>query len=272
MNDKSYQQLLSERDNELEDRNEELEAQHEELTAAVEALAEKNKYLEKTKQELENRNREIDQIIYRTSHDLKSPITSLEGIFSLVLTDDKVGLKDYIDLAQKATENMKERITMLRRYSSALLIDVKLEPINCELLWEELQLDLFQITNYEKVKISFRKDRDLAFRADQERIKIMLYNLIKNSIEYRRAENARVEIKIRERNGKVQLQVSDNGPGICPDVQKDIFKMFYRGTNKSKGAGLGLYLCDRIAKMHDGEIALVSSENVGTIVTVTLPK
>jgi len=272
MSNNFYQKLLSESKKALEDRNEELEAQHEELTAAVEALAEKNKYLEKTKKELEDRNKEIDQIIYRTSHDLKSPITSLEGIFSLVLTDDKVDLEDYIDLAQKSTLDMKERIRMLRRYSRALLIDVKYTAIDFDKLWEELKLELAEISGYDKVKISFRNTLTSEIKGDYDRIIIMLFNLIKNSIDYRASDTPKVEVYLSERQDKLLLQVIDNGLGVCPDIQRKIFNMFYRGTNKSKGAGLGLYLCERIANMHKGDIRLVSSEDVGTTITVSFPK
>jgi len=103
-----YQQLLHEHEQELKERNEELEAQHEGLTAAIEALSKKNQYLEKTLKELDTRNREIDQIVYHASHDLKTPISSLEGIITLLATDKQTSVDDYFELAKKSTKNMKE--------------------------------------------------------------------------------------------------------------------------------------------------------------------
>src|SRR5688572_16348727 len=85
---------LMERESDLADRMEEIEAQKEELTAAVEELSRQNIKLEYALDELRERNRELDQILYRASHDLRSPITSIVGILNVLeyepLTDLQV--------------------------------------------------------------------------------------------------------------------------------------------------------------------------------------
>lgn len=263
--------LLSQKERELEERNEELEAQHEELTAAIEAMTQKNRYLEEALREINVRNREIDQIVYRVSHDLKAPITSLEGIFSLLSSDKDVELGEYLDLAHKSTAEMKQRLQMLTRYSNILVSEEKKERIDFDLLWRELQIDLHEIEGYDRVKINFKNKIKRPVLGDAGRINMILFNLVKNGIDFRNDHSPRVEVLILQDSNYIKVQVADNGLGIPAKIQDDVFKMFYRGSNHSKGSGLGLYLSARAVDLLKGEIHLASSLQVGTTVTVKIP-
>lgn len=269
-----FQKLLSEREQELSERNEELEAQHEELTAAVEALIDKNARLESALEELHTRNREIDQIVYRTSHDLKTPITSLEGLFDLMQVDGEMNMAEYIDLAKKSTDDMKRMLQMLVRYSNNLVQSVNIEEVHIGKLQAVLKNELCELNGYDDVKINWSTSRIKSFMSDFERIRLILFNLIKNSIDFRKigAGNTRIEIKFQEKNGIVKMLVSDNGIGIPQGIQEEVFDMFFRGTNQSKGSGLGLYLCKRNVDILDGKLNLMSSEQIGTTVQVDIPQ
>jgi signal transduction histidine kinase len=265
----NYKNLLTERESDLEDRNEELEAQHEELTAAVEAMIIKNNYLEKTLEELNTRNSEIDQIVYRSSHDLKSPITSLDGLFMLMETD-KDNLNDYLERAKQASGTMKHILQMLVLYSDSLVSDVSYETIEMEGLWSRVKKELKEIVGYNEVKISFDTNQDI-FLGDAARLKLVLFNLIKNGIDFKNKNNARIDVRFIFKSECFKIQVSDNGMGIPNQLHSDIFKMFFRGSNDSKGSGLGLYLCKRAVELMSGKINVVSSENIGTTITIELP-
>lgn len=101
----------------------------------------------------------------------------------------------------------------------------------------------------------------------------MLKNLIDNSIKYRKENinDAFIKISIADENGEVKITVADNGIGIPDNLQKDIFKLFYRATKKSTGLGLGLYTVNKIAKKLEGQIKFSSKENEGTSFTIYLP-
>jgi len=269
-----FQKLLSEREQELSERNEELEAQHEELTAAVEALIDKNARLESALEELHTRNQEIDQIVYRTSHDLKTPITSLEGLFDLMQVDGETNMEEYVDLAKKSTDDMKRMLQMLVRYSNNLVQSVNIEEVHIDRLQQVLEEELCELSGYDEVKINWSTSSIKSFKSDFERIKLILYNLIKNSIDFRKfgVGNTRIEIKFQEKHGVTKILVSDNGIGIPQNIQEEVFNMFFRGTNQSKGSGLGLYLCKRNVDLLDGKLNLMSSEQVGTTVQVDIPQ
>ena len=70
----------------------------------------------------------------------------------------------------------------------------------------------------------------------------------------------------------IKIVLSDNGTGIAPDIQKKVFEMFYRGTNTSKGSGLGLYIVKNAVKKLSGSILLESKEGEGTTFSIDLPK
>lgn len=267
----NYKKLLSEREQDLAERNEELEAQYEELSAAVEALEDKNQHLQRTSHQLNMLNREIDEIVYHTSHDLKGPITSLEGLFNLIEYDDTADKNEYLVMARKSTDMMKRILQMMVRYSNNLAKPLTDYAIDFAQLWSELLVELKQVDGFDEVKLDFNPKKISGYQSDPERIKLILFNLIKNGIDFRSVRNARVEVKISLINKELRIIVSDNGVGIPSSVQDNVFEMFYRGTNISKGSGLGLYLCKRTSEMMNGRIKLVSQEGIGTTVQVSLP-
>lgn len=266
----NFKKLLSQKEADLADRNEELEAQHEELSAAVEALVEKNKYLENTLNELNTRNKEIDQIVYRTSHDLKTPITSLEGLFNLIEKDNQNDLSDYLKMARHATNDMKSLLGMLVRYSSNIVSEQQETEIDFGKLWHDVLEELKNVNGFGEVKILVRNRLNEKFYGDGLRIKSTLYNLVKNAIDFRKQITARIEVKFSAEDNRLRVTVSDNGIGMPLAIQQHVFDMFYRGTSASRGSGLGLYLSKRNIELMDGNINLVSTDGVGTTVSFTI--
>ena len=264
----NFKRKLSEQEQELADRNEELEAQHEELTAAVEALINKNDHLEKTLQELKLRNKEIDQIVYRSSHDLKTPITAIEGLLSLMEVDPS-NMPEYLDRSINAIDDMKELLKMLSRYSSNLVTDVNIDTIDFNILLDEIRDEMKKVSGFNEVKCNVDCTSEV-INSDRERVHLILYTLIKNAIDFRGA-NPRIDVSIKKRINQLRIQIADNGKGISHEIQDSVFDMFYRGDNESKGSGLGLYLCKRAVEMIGGKINLVSTEGIGTTVTVDIP-
>ncbi len=103
-------------------------------------------------------------------------------------------------------------------------------------------------------------------------IRIILENLIENSIQFCAPQNALLELKAHRQDGWVVMSVCDNGYGIAQEYQDKIFEMYFRGSERSKGNGLGLYIVKKaVAKLH-GEIAVVSAAGRGTTMEVRLPR
>jgi len=114
----------------------------------------------------------------------------------------------------------------------------------------------------------------LFISGDELLIKIMLSNLLDNAIKYSEQESP-VAIEASYSGNQVVLKIADNGTGI-PDVEKKkVFEKFYRmgneATRHTKGTGLGLYLCQRIALEHGGKISIQDNQPIGTIFKIILP-
>ena len=106
-------------------------------------------------------------------------------------------------------------------------------------------------------------------------LKLMLSNLLENANKYSAKEKP-IRLSIAEDNHSVSLRVADEGIGIAPEEKQNIFKKFYRigdeQTRKTKGTGLGLYLCMKIAKDHKGQIWVEDNQPSGSIFIVRFKK
>lgn len=114
---------------------------------------------------------------------------------------------------------------------------------------------------------------EIFIKGEQVLLQLLINNLIDNAIKYAPATTV-IEIELFELNGLIHLQVKDQGVGIAPEDREKIFEKFYRAgaehTRSTKGTGLGLYLCKRIAMFHKGKIMASSNTPQGSIFSFTL--
>jgi len=114
---------------------------------------------------------------------------------------------------------------------------------------------------------------DQPFFSDSYRIKVIMNNLLSNAIRYRdeAKSNHYVGIRVEVHDRHAQILIEDNGIGIPPEMKSKVFNMFFRGSTKSDGAGLGLYIVREMVSKLNGEIFLESVYGAGTKVTIELP-
>ena len=120
--------------------------------------------------------------------------------------------------------------------------------------------------------ISFDSEgKDIQANLDKMQIIRVVTNLVKNAIQAsEKTEDPKIEVKIVNKKNKVQIVVSDNGKGIPEDVKEKVFEPKF--TTKSSGMGLGLPMIKNIIEAYEGKISFKSSQDKGTVFTVTLPK
>lgn len=263
---------LEERERELEERNEELLAQKEELTAAIDAYVQKRDQLSIAMEELSKRNHELEQILYRASHDLMSPVSSLNGIIQL-LQQDYAGAENahlYSHLRMRVSQ-MDHILASLRMLSHAAFDVLKASSVDLSVLIPGLVKELYYLPNYATVEIVVEVKKGLVLRTDEFLLAILLKNLLANAITFRdSARPGTVLISAIGQNQNVQISVEDDGEGISPDVKDKVFEMFYRGSERSSGSGLGLYIARSVAMRLNGDISFESREGK-TVFHVLLP-
>jgi signal transduction histidine kinase len=148
--------------------------------------------------------------------------------------------------------------------------DPTITDIDTENLFTQLLLLMKKVTEDRNIDVKYEvKPKTLHIQVDEKLIEQVLINLIKNAIEAGEGmEKLMIELTAEEQNGKVKIKVSDNGPGISPEVIDNIFVPFY--TTKKEGSGIGLSLSKQILRKHGGNLEVISTEGEGATFIVTL--
>ena len=217
-------------------------------------------------QELEAKNSELERFTYTVSHDLKSPLITIQYFTGQVLQDLKAGhqndvdedLKKITDAASKMT-NLLDDLLELSRVGRIMNPSTEIDMVR---LVEEICAQLAGLIRQRQVTMTVQKDLPVA-HGDRQRIVEVMQNLVENAIKYMGDQpEPRIEIGSRD-NGKNRVFfVSDNGIGIDSCYHEKIFGLFNKLDASNEGTGVGLALVKRIIELHGGTV-WVESEGVG---------
>lgn len=262
--------------------NKELTKQNKMLGAHKEALRKSNEQLKVQQAELEgalktlsDRNFELDQLVYKVSHDLRAPLSSVSGLLNLIkLNESDSSRSQYIDLAEMRLAKLDGFIRSMLTYAKANRAEITEEPIDFQEIINESLQDLEYLPQFSRMKIYANINLNgLAFYGDKIRLQIVLSNIISNAFKYMNlgVEESHLKIDIYPRKGMLHLLLEDNGLGIEDKYLQRVFEMFFRASNNSEGSGLGLYLVKQTVALLNGKIDFWSKPNKGTIFSVRLP-
>jgi PAS domain S-box-containing protein len=251
-----------------------LKALNEELTQQNWQLASQEEELKITLDELSQRNFELDQLMYKTSHDLRSPLSSIMGLINLARIDDSPESKDqYINKIEGRVKKLDEFIRSMLNYARANRAEVTITKINLEDLVKTSIKELEYLDNFNAIKTKIRiKNSSITFRSDPLRVNIIFGNIISNAYKYYNAETSsylKIDITITPLNATITF--NDNGIGIKKEYHDKIFNMFYRATERSQGSGLGMYIVKQAIEKLDGTIKFKSEYGKGTTIKIVLP-
>jgi len=229
-----------------------------------------------TEQKL-NETRKSD-FIAMVSHELKTPLTSLNILLQVVGTKLKNNEDGFLATAmQKANIQVKRMTDMINGFlnvsrleSGKILIDKRTFQL------DELLAEVIDEANLagSMHRISFEPERPVSITADRDRISSVISNLIGNAVKYAPGGTG-IEINCVVDNGKVVVSVKDEGPGIKPRDIERIFDRYYRvdadHTKHVAGFGIGLYLSAEIIHLHGGNIWVESESGRGATFYFSLP-
>jgi PAS domain S-box-containing protein len=224
--------------------------------------------------ELKKINAELDNFVYRVSHDLRSPLLAIKGIFSLIFSGNGIDeeTEEYLQLADASVNRLDDTIQEILEYSRNSRLEVKLESFDVVDVVKDIYNDL-KFSSEKEMDFRMNIECDSIIYSDKARIKVLFKNLVGNSFKYRKKNNSdafvRFEMKIDGTN--IVFKVVDNGEGISKYSIGKIFDMFYRGTSTSVGTGLGLYICKEVLANLNGKIEVESEHGNGTTMIVSLP-
>ena len=246
------------------------------------ALAMENEKNAKEKEEaaIHARNEQLRANLLRAiSHDLRTPLTSISGNASNLLTngealDGETKHRLYSDIYDDSMWliNLVENLLSVTR-----LEDGRMNlHISAELV-EDVVAEALRHVNRKSVEHHItveHKDELLLAKMDAKLIVQVVINIVDNAIKYT-PPGSNIKILTERRGDKAVIHIADDGPGIPDDVKPHIFDMFYSGANKvadsRRSLGLGLSLCKSIVTVHGGTLTVKDNQPQGTIFTFTLP-
>ncbi len=263
---------FAERERNLIDGNEEMIAQKEELTAAIEAFIEKSDSLELSVSELKRRNDELDQLLYRASHDLRAPVSSMEGILELINYEAlSPSVKDLHHHLKRQIFQMHDVLKSLNSLSYASFNSISYKPVNLLHLIEEVIASLHYLPHYATIQFTVDIEKDIKFLSDPFLLTILLKSVIANAIVFRSGDKpGEIVILSTQDSDTISITIVDDGEGISAETGGKIFDMFYRGSQRSLGSGMGLYTSRRIVERLGGTITFESNDGK-TVFFVSLP-
>ena len=228
--------------------------------------------------ELDEANKLKDKILSIISHDMRSPLNTLNGLIWVMNEADESISESY----QKHLAGIQSKINTVQSFLDNLLFWAKtqLEEIGMEV--EEFEIRniadevyrLFSDRFAQKQITFYNQLNGQQVQGDYNMLAFIVRNLIDNALKFT-PEKGRITISAQEAVGKIQLFVEDTGIGMAAEVRDKLFRndavISQLGTSGEKGTGLGLKLCRDFAQMHGGKLEVFSELNKGSIFVLTLP-
>jgi signal transduction histidine kinase len=219
------------------------------------------------------------ELITNISHDLRTPLTSLQGYLETLAFKEDLDPAErdkYMQTALKHSDRLRRLVSdlfELSKLDSAEVV-INTEPFSLSELCQDVLVKFELLAGEKGVELNARFDPDLPFvSADIGRIERVLENLVKNGIEHT-PPGGRVEIALAAADGSVEVRVSDTGSGIPAEDLPHIFDPYYRSSSGpaagKEGTGLGLAIARRIINLHGSEITVESELDSGTVFTCRL--
>src|SRR5437588_1146799 len=250
-----------------------------EVQEANRRLEATNQELLRAKNEAERGSKFKDQFLSTMSHELRTPLNAVLG-FSDLLADERPGpLNDkqrrYIDHIHTGGKHLLNLISDILDLSKieAGRMELALESVSIDATFAEVLSVMQPLADRKSHALTANAKPGLVVRADATRLKQVLMNLLGNAIKFTH-NGGRIELTARLEDGKVRVEVRDNGPGIAPEEQKRIFEAFYRlreSGKKTEGTGLGLAITQRLVELHGGELSITSQPSQGSCFYFSLP-
>ncbi|WMN12750.1 tetratricopeptide repeat-containing sensor histidine kinase [Marivirga salinae] len=246
-------------------------------------LRNKNKKIDKLNEMLEAKvsertarlmeiNKELDTYLYRASHDIRRPIRTLLGLNNIAqMNTDPEEMKQLFHKVHSTAMSMDKMLFKLQM-AYELNNSHQIEKVDIEELTKECIDDMSLEIKEQNANITVNiNEKAKSVQANKALLRIALDNILENALLYQREEKNEIEIFTDEGNYYFYIHVKDNGFGIPEKYFEDLFKPYFKISNKTQGSGLGLFLAHKAISFLAGEISVSSTVNEGTQFTLKIP-
>lgn len=273
---------LSESNDKLQSLVEQVNEKNHEIVTQTERIQEVNDALEKVNDQLEKRveertiklhaaYNELETFFYRTSHDFRRPLTTYLGLADLAKST--IGDSQALYLFEKVKETTLGLDAMLYKLQSISSIEANSntkDEFDLRQLVDEACSRFKKLIESRNIKLLIEVG-SMFISSHRSLIYIALENIIENGIVFSGGEIPTLKISADKTDHSLTLFIEDNGEGIPDEVQPKIFDMYFRGSDSSRGNGLGLFVAKRAIEKIQGEIIFRSFQNMGSLFVIKVP-
>ena len=218
--------------------------------------------------------------VANVSHELRTPVTSIKGFAETLLDgamNDQTVMKEFLEIIQKESNRLKLLIDEL-----LVLSDVEREGFTLQFsevglkktIYEAIQVVSGNIEQKDMI-VNFNMPKEIVIDGDESRLIQVMVNLLSNAITYSMKDTT-ITIDVKEVEEDVVIVVKDEGIGIKESELERLFERFYRvdqaRSRDSGGTGLGLAIVKHLIEVHAGTINIESKLNVGTSISLRIPR
>lgn len=216
------------------------------------------------------------EFISSLSHELRTPLTAITGWSETLLSSDNLdqstrrGVRIIHREAARLTEMVLELLDFTRIQDGRMTLNMEVADLRAE--FEDTVFMYGSRLAQDGITLEYEEsDEEIPeISCDPKRLRQVFLNILDNAAKHG-GEGKRIEASIHYENECVCVRIRDFGAGIPEDEIPLVKKKFYKGSNKTRGSGIGLAVCDEIVQMHGGELILENAPGGGTLVTIQIP-
>lgn len=219
------------------------------------------------KSKVQDINKQLEKFVYTVAHDIKSPLTGIKGLLSIISMahelDANPKLKEFLDLAIKASNHLAGMISSILEYSKTSIDQQRVEEVNTRELVQHISEILFPPGN---IKIVVMENMPL-LKTRKLKIEQVFQNLIGNAIKYSDKDEGYIEIGCTDMTDHHRFYIKDNGQGISEENNKIVFQLFSKTdntTDRETSTGVGLNIVKLMIEEQGGKIWVDSEPGAGS--------
>ena len=236
--------------------------------------------LEQKNNDLDRLNKEMDDFVNIVSHDLQTPLASIEGYVGLIkdeitsMLESNADLNNYLNRIEQNCKNMFNFISHLRSLVRLNKDSLSFQEFDPAAVLDEICALLEDLIREKNADVIYNSSLHV-IRYDRTLFYHILYNLVQNSLKYSaKCRKPVIKIETEEKENEIHFLIMDNGAGISTDDQEKIFSFYTRGKNAkmADGYGLGLAFVKKIVELFDGKVWVETEPDKGSIFYFSLPR
>lgn len=218
----------------------------------------------------------INEFVYSCSHSMRGPLKSMSGLLNLLEQSFQNGKDDpgtYLSLMAESIHKMENLLQQFEEFLENSKKDLTHEPVDIRFTIASVLEEVKPLIDQYNIRVAITVDQVGYFYTDIHRFKLVLFHLISNAIHFHDEQKLSrcVDISVRATQASCNLQVKDNGIGMPFEIHGRIFDLFFRGSERSSGSGVGLHIVHEVLKKMGGSISVSSQPNDGANFFVWLP-